>query len=76
MSGGANNYKYLSKTLQENLAIGRYSNVYFGPVIGETIMLNPLAEYQVPATNVVPTAVPMPNTAAMPSFGENDDLPF
>lgn len=76
MSGGANNYKYLSKTLQENLAIGRYANVYFGPIIGETVMLNPIAEYQAPATNVVPTDTPMPNTAAMPPFGENDDLPF
>ena len=39
-------------------------------------MLNPIAEYQAPATNVVPTDTPMPNTAAMPPFGENDDLPF
>jgi hypothetical protein len=39
-------------------------------------MLNPLAEYQAPPTNIIPTATPMPNIAAMPSFGENDDLPF
>ena len=76
MSGGSKSYKALSKTLQDNLALGRYQNVYFGPIVGDTVMINPIAEYKQPATTVVPNVKTMPNVGNMPQFGENNDLPF
>jgi hypothetical protein len=75
MSGGASNYKHLSKLLQENLAVGRYANVYFGPIVGDTVMLNPITEYVVEATAVTPANATMPATDKMPDF-DNNDLPF
>lgn len=75
VSGGSNRYKHLSKILQENLALGRYANVYFGPIIGDTVMLNAIAEYEPTATQVVPTVTEMPNVGVMPSL-DSSDLPF
>lgn len=76
VSGSSKSYKSLSRALQENLAIGRYSNVYFGPIMGDTVMLNPIAEYEQAATTITPNVKNMPDVGAMPTFGENNDLPF
>lgn len=75
VSGGSNKFNRLSRVLQENLALGRYANVYFGPTIGDGIMLNPLAEYTVEATDIKPNNVAMPAyPGEMPAMP--DDLPF
>lgn len=74
--GGSNKFNRLSKILQENLAVGRYANVYFGPIVGDSVMINQLAEYTVAPTDI------LPNNIAIPTSGNNnvpsmpDDLPF
>lgn len=75
VSGGSDNYNRLSKILQENLSFGRYATTYFGPTVGDSIMLQPLTEYTVDPTEIQPTNAPIPSIGAQP-INESTDLPF
>ncbi len=75
--GGSNNYNRLSKTLQENLAMGRYADTYFGSVVDGTVLLSGIKEFVVNATDVKPNNAPIPATSSTDfDASKDDDLPF
>lgn len=77
VSGGSNNYNRLSKTLQENLAVDRYADTYFGSVVDGTVLLSGIKEFIVNATDVKPNNAPIPATSPADFDASKDnDLPF
>jgi len=73
VSGGSHNYTRLGKTLNENLAIGRYADSVFGDSAVGGVVISDIKEYEVNATAVTPNNAPMP--VGTDGAGA-DDMPF
>lgn len=74
--GASNSYRQLSKSLQDDLAAGRYADTYFGDTIGGIVNLTPLKEMEIAATNIQPANAPMPVAAPVVNTMGVTDMPF
>lgn len=76
VSGASSKYNKLSKELQNDLAVGRYASVFFGPTMNGIVVLNPLTKFEVVASKIDPANVAMPEARAPQMPDTTDDMPF